>query len=503
VAEEVSGQDLGWLFGQWLHNTVLIDYRLQSVTRVRLPDGRWRTTVVIERRGDGWMPVEVGDGDTTYARATGQPRIERVEFTTAHRPGRLRLDPRERTHDWNMLNNRERHGLTGSAAWEWRMDNPSKEVVRRDRVVSAWMPVAWFNDFGGVTVGLRQRSNYFGTYDRSMLLASAATAGDATDRAGVYLRIANPLGEPEPRLQHTIAVWAVEGRAGAAFEIDRSLRRHLEFGADPHAAFDAVWMATTNQGYLDPDLWDNGGTVEAGPRFTTTLERGATLFHATAGGHGGVAYSQPGPGLESSTRYDVAGFARLTGEASVRAPTWLGTRVGLRLFGGAYLGTADPLKQRRIMVAGADPYETFTNPLLRSAGALFVRPDFYYHAPGDAGLRAYRPSLGGRWAAALNAELTHSLVHHERGVVRDVALEGFFDIALVDSMATSPQLNGKSYSDLHDTGIGVVTRHQVGDLEWTMRLEVPFEMNAWSLSADRSTGGQFAFRWVVSLSPSF
>ena len=51
VAEEVSGQDLGWLFAQWLHNTVLIDYRLKSVARARLEDGRWRTTVVVERRG--------------------------------------------------------------------------------------------------------------------------------------------------------------------------------------------------------------------------------------------------------------------------------------------------------------------------------------------------------------------------------------------------------------------------------------------------------------------
>src|SRR5437667_5444923 len=105
VCEEVSGQDLGWLFGQWLHGTVLIDYRLDKVKRYRLPDGRWRTTVTIRRLGDGWMPVEIGDRDTVYARATGQPETERVEFTTARRPGRLRLDPRLRSHDWTALNN--------------------------------------------------------------------------------------------------------------------------------------------------------------------------------------------------------------------------------------------------------------------------------------------------------------------------------------------------------------------------------------------------------------
>ena len=504
VAEEVSGQDLGWLFGQWLHNTVLVDYRLRSVARARLPDGRWRTTVVIERRGDGWMPVEIGDRDTIYARATGQPRIERVEFTTAHRPARLMLDPRMRTHDWNMLNNRERRGVMGSAAWEWRLDRPSQEVVRRDRLVSAWMPTVWSNDFGGVTLGLRQRGNYFGTYDRSALLASVATRGGATDRAGVYLRISDPLGGPGPRLHRTFAAWDVEGRAGVALDIDRSLRRHLSFGADPHLGFDAVWMATTNLKYLDPRLWDNGGTIEAGPRVATTIERGSSVFHATVGGHGGVAYAYPGPGVEASTRYDIAPFARLTGEASVRAPAWFGTRVGLRVFGGAYLSGSDPLKQRRIMVAGADPFETFTNPLLRSAGALLVRPGLHYQAPGDAGLRAFRPSLGGRWAVALNAAISHSLMHREQGVVRDVALEGFFDVALVDSAATSPQPSSRGYSDLHDAGIGLVTRHQVGDLAWAMRFEFPFEMNAWNLAPDyRPPGGHVAFRWLISMNPSF
>src|SRR3989441_1526943 len=94
VCEEVSKQDLGWLFGQWLHGTPLIDYRLKRVERRRLADGQWLTAVTIERRGDGWMPVEIGDRDTIYARATGQPEVERVEFTSARRPGRLMLDPR-------------------------------------------------------------------------------------------------------------------------------------------------------------------------------------------------------------------------------------------------------------------------------------------------------------------------------------------------------------------------------------------------------------------------
>src|SRR5438093_7676323 len=91
VAEQVSRQDLKWLFGQWLHGTPLIDYSLKHVQRTRQADGRWLTAVTIERKGDGWMPVEIGDrrGDTIYARATGQPATEAGAFPAAGRPGRL------------------------------------------------------------------------------------------------------------------------------------------------------------------------------------------------------------------------------------------------------------------------------------------------------------------------------------------------------------------------------------------------------------------------------
>ena len=64
------------------------------------------------------------------------------------------------------------------------------------------------------------------------------------------------------------------------------------------------------------------------------------------------------------------------------------------------------------------------NPLLRSAGALLVRPGLHYQAPGGAGLRAFSPSLGGRWALAVNGEVSRSLLHRQGGIVRDVALEG-------------------------------------------------------------------------------
>src|SRR5438034_638178 len=504
VCEEVSKQDLAWLFGQWLHGTPLIDYRLRRVERARLADGQWLTAVTTERRGDGWMPVEIGDRDSIYARATGQPEVERVEFTSAREPARLMLDPRGRAHDYDMLNNREERWGVGRGAWEFRIDDPTRETARRDRLVRAWMPVAWYNDAGGVTLGLRERSNYLGAYNRGLLFGTVATRPAATARFGGYLRFADPIGHLTPRTQTSVAAWAIEGRAGAALSIDRSLRRHLASRADPHVGFDALWMATTNLTYLDRRLWDDAGTLEAGPWVVTTIQRGAAVLRARLGARGGLVYSNPGIGVVTSTRYDVEGFGRFTGEASVRAPFWLGTTLGVRLFSGGYAGRSIPVRQRRIPIAGADPYETFTNPLLRSRGALFVRPDVQYHASGNANLRGFRSDLAGRWAAALNVELTRSVFRREAGILREVAVEVFADGGVVDPLAVPASAPGRWYTTLYDGGVGLVVRPRVRDLGWTMRLEVPLVVNRWDRAADFRPGeGKLAPRWQFSLEPSF
>jgi hypothetical protein len=499
VAEEVSHMDLKWLFGQWLHGTPLIDYRLSKVERHR-EGNRWRTVVTVDRLGDGWMPVEIGDESEIYARTTGQPGRERVEFVTDHKPGRLILDPRQRSHDWNALNNREKRWFKGRSERLLQLDNPTRESARRDRIVTRLLAVVWYNDYGGWTGALRSRENYLGRFEKNVSLISYAFDRTATHRLGGYFRFGNPVSHPMPRTEASASFWSVEGRTGVALHADRSLKQHLGFGADRHAGFDAIWMAVNDLGYVDRRLWDDAGTVEAGPWGSITGTRGGTVWHARADIRGGVLYRNPGIGVQSSNRYDVEGFGRATGEVSVRTPFILKTTLGVRAFGGSYMAAHVPPLQRRIMLAGADPYETFTNPLLRSRGALFVRPDFHYHAPGDANLRGFRPDLGGRWAVAVNVEATKSLYRGAK-----VALEVFGDGGVVDPRAIPPATAGHSYTTLYDGGVGLVTRHQINDLGWTMRFEIPFVVNRWDYAADgnRSTDGRFAFRWQVSLEPTF
>jgi len=500
VAEEVSHMDLKWLFGQWLHGTPLIDYRLSKVERHR-EGNRWRSVVTVDRLGDGWMPLEIGDGTEIYARTTGQPERERVEFVTDRKPGRLILDPRQRSHDWNALNNREKRAFKGRSDRLLQLDNPTRESARRDRILTRLLPLAWSNDYGGWTAALRTRENYLGRFEKNVSLISYGFDQTATHRLGGYFRFGNPVSHPMPRTEASASFWSVEGRTGVTLHADRSLKQHLAFGADRHAGFEAIWMAVTDLGYVDRRLWDDAGTVEAGPWGSITSSRGETVWHARADMRGGVLYRNPGIGIQSLNRYDVEGFGRATGEVSVRTPFILKTTLGVRAFGGSYMAAhGPPPLQRRIMLAGADPYETFTNPLLRSRGALFVRPDFHYHAPGDANLRGFRPDLGGRWAVAVNVEATKSLYRGGK-----VALEVFGDGGVIDPHAIPPATAGQSYTTLYDGGVGLVTRHQINDLGWTMRFEIPIVVNRWGYAADgnQSTDGRFAFRWQMSLEPTF
>ncbi|MGH7529507.1 MAG: M1 family aminopeptidase [Gemmatimonadales bacterium] len=501
VAEEVSGQDLQWLFGQWLHATPLIDYRLADVRRRPIAGGRWLTTVTVERLGDGWMPVEIGDGTAIYARASGQPEVERVEFVSDRKPGRLMLDPRLRAHDWNALNNRERRLFAGRAARSVRLDDPTRETARRDRIVSALLPLGWHTDYGGATVALRVRENYLGRFQRSLVLLSYGLDAGATRRFGAYVRFANPVSRPLPRTEASAAAWYVEGRTGVALAVDRSLRRHLGFGPDRHAGFDAIWMSTTDLGYLDRRLWDDAGTVELGPWMSLSARRGETRWAGRAGARIGVVYRFPGQGVVSEDRYDVEPFGRATAELSVRAPVAWGSVLGVRLFAGGYLADNPPPRQRRIPLAGADPYETFTNPLLRSRGALFVREGFHYHAPGNANLRGFGRELGGRWAVALNLEATRSLLRR-RGLLSDVALETFADLGVVDPLAVPASPPGRRYTTLYDAGVGVLVRQRLRDLAWTLRVEFPLIVNRWDYAAT-GTDERLEFRWLVSVEPSF
>jgi hypothetical protein len=69
-------------------------------------------------------------------------------------------------------------------------------------------------------------------------------------------------------------------------------------------------------------------------------------------------------------------------------------------------------------------------------------------------------------------------------------------------MAVPVGSGGGQVTPLYDGGVGLVLHPHINDLAWTMRFEVPLVVNRWNYAA-AGTDKRLAFRWVVSLEPSF
>lgn len=105
TAEQVSGQQLGWFWDQWIRRTDRLDYSVASATSRRLASGRWSTTVVVQRAGEAWMPVTVRVGDVTR-RLSARTRRQTLVVTSATKPAEVMIDPQWILIDIDRANNR-------------------------------------------------------------------------------------------------------------------------------------------------------------------------------------------------------------------------------------------------------------------------------------------------------------------------------------------------------------------------------------------------------------
>lgn len=116
VAEEVSGQDLGWFFDQFVYGTAVVDYRVDAITNRNVSaEGeeteRYESTVRVERAGDAIFPqtlqVRFADGTTETRTWNGRDPWYDFAFTGEQRIVEAYLDPENHILlDIDKLNNR-------------------------------------------------------------------------------------------------------------------------------------------------------------------------------------------------------------------------------------------------------------------------------------------------------------------------------------------------------------------------------------------------------------
>ena len=524
IAEEVSHQDLSWFFAEWLHGTPLVDYGLHKVRRRHTADG-WVTDIELERLGDGIMPVDIAVpvGDSTLiVRARGVERRESVEVHTARKPGHIELDPARQTMDWNYLNNTEgadpsfgRYG--GPEVVEqhlgWWGDTP----VSRDHLVVNWLPLAWYTDAGGLALGFQSRSNYLGRFELNQeqftwptgALAGGDTLARGRWRPDYYISMRNPVAAQAPRRETEMASWSVEGRTGARLAISRDLSRQFGGAVHTSAGTSLTLMTVTDARYLDRSRWADTNTAEwsVWREHSRSDDRAArwSRVELTAGEAFALVAPPPvllppcpAPGC-TTARGSWRGATYARGLVEARRAAQLG-RFDLKaraVAAGTLGGTTLPL-QRRIFLAGADPYETFADPFLRSRGALFARNGVQYQAPGGGGLRGFSPAATASWLVGVGAEAAWRVVERpSRRLFSTVSVAAFGDGALLDRNAIGRAAAG-------DAGVGVRAAHRVGPTSFVTRVDFPVLVTRPAAAvAGAARDGMMKFRFVWSLEEAF
>jgi hypothetical protein len=518
VVEEVTHRDMTTFFAQWLHDVALTDYAVHGAKRRRTPTG-WQTTVDVARRAPGIYPVTVAvfaEHDTAFLSADGVAERERIVLTTKSRPRRVAIDPEVVSHDWNMLNNRYTFGLpqwlaSGRPTHDY-LDTWFSPQVRRDELTAGIMPTAWYNDAGGATIGVRTHTDYLGQFEENV---SSVFCGlrhfdirHDSDSCGFAISLGNPVWWRIPNVSQRLTAFRYEGRAGAGLSIERSRAAHLGFGPTHTVGISVQWLATYDMSYLPATLWDDGGSAEAALWWGIADTRGPWSLDFTAKAAGGVFYRNPGDGITTEKRYDAEAYGRP--ELVATATRSIGKRTTLRLRGyAAAVFSADPaLSQRRIFVAGADPYQIMSNAFVRSIGAPLLREDCWcrWHTPGDGNLRGFDQAFSSDRLAAVNVELETTVLRTKRPWLSRIGLTLFGDGGYVGNTRGIGGIGDSTFlppSDrwLADAGLGVRATQRIGRTTWTTRIDFPaFVSDPQYAFAHRLT--QFGLnRMLVSFSP--
>ena len=504
VAEEVSHQDLSWFFAEWLHGTPLVDYALRKVRR-RHDAGGWVTAIEIERLGDGVMPVDIAVptvDSMVVVRARGVERRETVEVRTTSRPGRVELDPARQTMDWNYLNNVEVPvpfiGSTAGGLREERLGWSATTPARRDRLVVNWLPLAWYDDAGGLTFGLQSRSNYLGRYELNLSQLTWPT-GVTIGKGGLargrwrpdyYVSLRNPVSGRAPRRETEATSWSVEGRTGGRLGGSLDLSPHYQGPVEARAGLALALMTVTDARYLDRSRWSDTNTAELTGWAEATRAGAAGSQRSRVELTVGEAFA-PVVGVAHSLRGSTYARGLLDLRSAARAGAF---EVSFRTVAAGTLGGAAVPPERRIFLSGADPYETFANPLLRSAGSLLTRDGVHYQAPGGGGLRGFAPAVGASWLVGMGLEAGYRLYQRPgAGLFRSVSLRAFADGAWLDRAALGRDAAG-------DAGLGIGAAHRVGPTSFTTRLDLPLVVSRPAAAVAAAAGdGVFKLRVVWSL----
>ncbi len=412
VAEEVSGRDLDWFFGQWLHAVGVVDYALDDVHVDGAPE-EWVTRLRLRRLGDVRMPVPVRvsgrGGEVLDTVLDGNALASRSVLRTTFEPDVIRLDPRGTILDWNPSNDAWGRGVS-LPAYDFQLDDPTRPLpLRLDRVPVGIFPLAWVNDAGGWVAGVQMRQSLLGLSTSVVRLGLPAIplgdrgdTGRGWDAGSLYLRSQGPVLGDRPRPGLGFEAFAGEGRYLLSASAEKDLRAHPLSGSDRAVRIFATVAGVDDPAYLVPGRWTPArkvsGEMGFGGRLRADLLGLAWNLDATGAG-----------GFDTGDHRWLRGTVRADGDR----PLGAGWTLRSHLFAGGAVG-ADQAEadtrwngdrvpaERRFFLSSADPWSTVGNPWIRSAGSAL---DDRGWVAGGGVLRGFDPTVSLAWLVSADLEV--------------------------------------------------------------------------------------------------
>ncbi|HKJ67953.1 MAG TPA: M1 family metallopeptidase [bacterium] len=469
VMNRHSTDDLDWFFDQWLHSTGFADYALDGYEVEPRPEGGYRVTVSITRKGPFIMPVDVElrfyDGGTLRTRWFEHTDQGSVTFETGSKVAKVVLDPDNRILDVDRTNN-----SSGIPEHEFLPEYPEINYTPRDAYLVEWWPSFWYNAIDGARLGFHIGRQYSG--DRKQFRAKLWYGAKST-KIDYDIRYSDVLYRLLPDFRYSIRIAHIEGRQWNQLGITKSWSRAYRLLPMHRISLGVRNIELTDARY-PVELWDPGVNNQLYVTYRSDFRaiRWRSFFAAAA--------TESHPLLASDFDYQ-----KLTFEWQIRT-TQSTPEVRFRLFSG-WTYPSDPLpEQETYSIANGGQYAYFNQYYARSRGSFFGRTNAYDYLwlPGDGSVRAFQNSdvPGATRLIAGNLELRFPL--DRAGVNARPAFYLFSDYAyaeLPEGENTSAQPVSEQYLTLDltlgDLGLGFSFRGTFFQMPYLIRADVPLWVN--------------------------
>jgi hypothetical protein len=485
ICEEISGQDLGEFFIQWLHSTKNCDYKIDRFEVSASADG-FTADVKVKRKGEMMMPLTLAfrlkNGNTVTESVDGLPREYENSFTFPVEPVSVAINPDNEILDIYLPDN-----------FSPRKRDLKFELLPGDHYPSdAYQfrvsPLGYYNDIDGGKAGLRLGGSYDGIYKKFTL---QGLYGFESEKFDAYGSFESPLPYFGREADWKIDGYYREGRQGASLSIFKTRRKHLSQPLTKHYTLKLGYQELTDPAYVYPGMYDEGPNIKSS--FLIASYPKTDVFNTSFF-----------LGLERSFWGSDFNYEKLTFSARIWPSRFWPLPVAprMRLFFGR--ATMDPPLQEMFNLAGAGPVDKEEFFWLRSKGAF---PEDYYnnfHVAGDANLRGYFDGdFSFRSIVSSNIELKLPFLPLGKRLSKALRPELylFYDYGKAlgeDPLEALPtearEALGEDAFDsvLQDAGAGIKI--------WNITAEFPFYLSHPEISGESE---QWDMRWTIGFSSLF